>query len=397
MKNIFRILILLLISLALEANAQQKPLPFLRDVTLKSNVEFNAPKGIYSYSYSIKNGASNTGELDDFEIDVRRDSLSTIVLDNIGLQFEDTLLEKWYMRKSTEVLKSTVPLSFPSLPPYGEATLTIRGTVRLMAKVIRQGQEVRGFVISSKGLPGIRKFIAIPYYDIVNYYPSIDDVDDPDSLMDKMERDRDSISFHGYTVGPIAPPVDFVEIAWCDTLLSYSQQSSSLGWIKDQRTEQRLDRKLERAKRLLQMADTWPPGSSAFLDETEKALKEDDNECSREYGQDAVREVPRLMLDEEKLMDLIRIGRESMQGSGKDKMKKPDENRRKEQYRDALYWAAKQVMESFVREVEILNKLSEKGLPAAAGKRQYLTSEAYALLKYNAEYLIDQLPGKERK
>jgi hypothetical protein len=245
-----------------------------------------------------------------------------------------------------------------------------------------------GFSYASNGIPAISDYYATGWVE-----PPTVNVE-PDSIAGGIFPEN---SLHGRTLAPLDPPMPLITASFLDTLLSNVHQSFALGWIKDQRTEQRLDRKLERAKRLLQMADTWPPGSSAFLDETEKALKEEDNECSREYGQDAVREVPRLMLDEEKLRDLIRIGRESMQGSGKDKMKKPDENRRKEQYRDALYWAAKQVMESFVREVEILNKLSEKGLPAAAGKRQYLTSEAYALLKYNAEYLIDQLPEKKKK
>jgi hypothetical protein len=246
---------------------------------------------------------------------------------------------------------------------------------------IRPNKMVSGFKIRCSGLPIIGRY----------WVAAWEVIPEEEGQYDPASAGVFATHLCRTTVCPAEPPSPFVAINFIDTIASYKHQSFALGWIKDQRTEQRLDRKLERAKRLLQMADTWPPGSSAFLDETEKALKEEDNECSREYGQDAVREVPRLMLDEEKLRDLIRIGRESMQGSGKDKMKKPDENRRKEQYRDALYWAAKQVMESFVREVEILNRLTEKG------KKQFLTSEAYALLKYNAEYLIDQLPGKERK
>jgi hypothetical protein len=234
MSNISKILFVLIILSTVIVNAQQIPLPYLRKVDMKAVVEFDPTKIIYFYSYSIKNGTENTAGLDRFEIDVSRDSISTAILSDIGLQFVDTIIENAYKRMYAEISNSIVPIGFPSLPQYGNGALTIRKTAELYAKVIKQGEEINGFVMSSRGLPGIRRFIAAPYYDIVNFYPSIDDVDDPDSLMDKMEKDRDSISFHGYTISPTALPKNFISIVWCDTLTSYTTQSRMLGWIKDQ-------------------------------------------------------------------------------------------------------------------------------------------------------------------
>ncbi|MFZ1082836.1 MAG: hypothetical protein WAO19_13035, partial [Candidatus Kryptoniota bacterium] len=50
---------------------------------------------------------------------------------------------------------------------------------------------------------------------------------------------------------------------------------------------------------------------------------------------------------------------------------------------------ARKDLEIFVMEVELLNDVSKI---EARGRTPIMTSEAYALLKYNAEYLIDRLP-----
>ena len=44
------------------------------------------------------------------------------------------------------------------------------------------------------------------------------------------------MNYHGLTVGPSAPPINFIATVWCDTLISYTTQSRALGWIKDDAT-----------------------------------------------------------------------------------------------------------------------------------------------------------------
>ena len=56
---------------------------------------------------------------------------------------------------------------------------------------------------------------------------------------------------------------------------------------------------------------------------------------------------------------------------------------------------ARQDLEIFVMEVEVLNDVSKK--LEDSKQAPIMTSEAYALLKYNAEYLIDSLPAGRQK
>ncbi len=53
---------------------------------------------------------------------------------------------------------------------------------------------------------------------------------------------------------------------------------------------------------------------------------------------------------------------------------------------------ARKELETFVMEVELINDIS--GRMEKRDQRPVMTSEAYALLKYNAEYLIDRLPDR---
>ncbi|MCL4540513.1 MAG: hypothetical protein M1378_13095, partial [Bacteroidetes bacterium] len=60
---------------------------------------------------------------------------------------------------------------------------------------------------------------------------------------------------------------------------------------------------------------------------------------------------------------------------------------------------ARRDLQIFVMEVELVNRLGEKQKGRSQrseirGQKPVMSSEAYALLKYNAEYLIDRLPEK---
>lgn len=178
-----------------------------------------------------------------------------------------------------------------------------------------------------------------------------------------------------------------------DSLASKKHQCYNLGWLKELRVERRLDRKLDRAKHLLQMAIALPPKppKADLLDEALRGFKEDEEECSQEYGRDILHEIPQGALEEDKLKGCTRVEQELGYKQREGKIEKLTESQRKELCQEIFYWMAKKVLESFVREVEILNRISAKG------KKQYLTSDAYALLKYNAQYVIDQLPEKKKK
>jgi len=318
MKTSTRIFLILLLLRITEAKAQQTTLPYLREVRIKSTIGFDPVKGIYSYSYSIRNGETSNGAIDWFEIDVSRDTLSE-VLNDIDLQFKNSRIEDAYRRMYSRIVNRVVPISFPNLPQYGDGALSIMGTAVLSATVIQSGQEAHGFVVSSKGIPRIRSFVARPLFDPSDFYPSVDQVSNPDSLADEIDRDREAVKFRGLTIGPTAPPANFVATAFLDTLLSYARQSAQLGWLGRNR----------------------------------------DDDCD----------------DDERPDDgVVRNIENRLQKARRELVRRDSVKARRE-------------LEKLVRKVDRLQR---------RGKR-VMTSEAYALLKYNTEYVIERLPERRRR
>jgi hypothetical protein len=280
------------------AAAQERTLPFLRDVKTDVVLTFDPATRIYEYVYSVANGASSIGDLDWFEIDIKRDSVS-VELDSEGLRFSSARIERSYRRTIAKLLQKTVPVSFPSLPRFGDALLSTNGNVAFSAKAAKPGERLSGLVMASKGLPGVRRFVARPLYDPNDYYPSVDDVSEEEAqrIVAQVDSDRVRIVFSGYTIGPATPPADFKRLAFCDTLISYKHQAFKLGWITNKGILNSLDQKLDNGRKQLE------------------------------------------------------------RGNNK---------------------SAKNILQAFINEVE-------------AQKDKHLSSEAYALLKFNAEYLISKL------
>jgi len=233
--NKILIILLLTVFFLQQLLTQQAELPYLTQVEMKCAVTFDTLKGIYTYYYSLRNGVSSNVGVQWFEIDVRRNPKS-IFLDSIGLQFKNSRIQNAYRRTNSRTLNASIPISFPSLPLYGDGGLTENETAILSAGQIKPGGERDGFVLSSKGLPAIRNFTAVPIFDPNDYYPSVDNVGNPDSLARIVNQEREAIKYHGYTIGPSAPLLNFISTAWCDTISNYITQSNSLGWIPSQAT-----------------------------------------------------------------------------------------------------------------------------------------------------------------
>ncbi|MBI5464076.1 MAG: hypothetical protein HY966_03870, partial [Ignavibacteriales bacterium] len=58
---------------------------------------------------------------------------------------------------------------------------------------------------------------------------------------------------------------------------------------------------------------------------------------------------------------------------------------------------AREELREFVKKVEELYKETQEHEKARKNDKVTFTSEAYALLKFNAEYLIDRLPVKQKR
>jgi hypothetical protein len=122
--------------------------------------------------------------------------------------------------------------------------------------------------------------------------------------------------------------------------------------------------------------------ANTLIDETSIALDNEEVILKMEYGEDATNQISPAAKNEKDIKVLNRYKNEM---SKNPKERKLNKIQCKDLCEKVYKHLAIRTLQSLVREVEILNKLSDRN------KKQYLTSEAYALLKYNTEYLIEQL------
>lgn len=245
---------------------------------------------------------------------------------------------------------------------------------------IRVGKSLNGFRIKAKNLCGILSFFAHGHNGVGQSSNLPHDLEKLKlTVKDQLEN-----AFYGLTVGPTDPTTPFVPLNFIDTIASYKHQSLILGWLKDKDADKRIDFKLNMAKRLLEMAKDCAkkPKQNKLLNEAKKAIIENETVYKREYGEEVLRETPQIVMDEKNLKELEQYETEIAK-SPKDR--KLNEAQCINLCEKTYTWLAIKMLESLVYEAEILNRLTEKG------KREYITSEAYALLKYNTEYLIEQL------
>jgi hypothetical protein len=302
MKRFIIMILLPTLVLCMVECSRSQDYPFLRKVDVQASVSFDSTNAMFSYAYKITNGSENRGRIQTFEIDISRSDNSQ-QLDSAGLRFAGSgLLERWFRRDYPPRQHRIVPVGFPVLPGREWlAMLLSKPWVSFSADTffIAPGNSVESIVIMSKGLPGIRAFVVKPNFQDDVLFPSIEDTSETAMTTAQMDSIREAVNYHGSTIGPIAPLLNFMATAWCDTIASYKHKAVELGWIENQGIVNSLDQKLENAKAQLEKGNTT---------------------------------------------------------------------------------SARNILQAFVNEVEALNKEGGK-----------ITSEAYALLKFNAEYLMGKL------
>jgi hypothetical protein len=322
--------------------AQSQKYPALRNVHVTATATFHESDGFYYYGYGFENDVLNSGNINAFEVDISRVP-STVDLDTVGLRFQNDGFSEQSFRRNFPVSKGRiVPVGFA-------ATLFQQGWVGTLSNhrtavfddgvthAVKPGKMLGGFNLMSKGLPTIRSCVFSPYFDVDSLFPSIDDPNRSLSII-QMDSIQEAANFHTLTIGPTAPPLNFDASVWIDTLLSYIRQSVSLGWLG----------------------------------------KERDDDCdSDEHPQDGI---------EKNIQRRLMMAQRDLQRG--DSVK------------------ARRSLEQLVRKIERLWKrgqeVEQKHEHDRGDRWQHrndwvvMTSEAYALLKYNTEYLIDRLPERER-
>ena len=228
------ILVLLIPAFTIFAFAQ---FPSLRHVQVYTNIIHNSGDKMFYYNYSLTNSDSNNGDIDEWEIDISRKP-GMLDIDTIGLQFENDRFTEGSFRRNFPFSKGKiVPVGFLKTPGgswTGMLTNNFTASFNGVGKDhILLGKTLTGFEIMSKGLPGIRYCVIAPYFDFDSLF-SGEQYQDQDSV------NTDSIQaagkYYGWTIGPTAPPINIIATEWCDTLTSYTTQSRTLDWIKDDAT-----------------------------------------------------------------------------------------------------------------------------------------------------------------
>ncbi len=253
--------------------------PKLMDVKVKAGVSLDEKTGIYNYSYSIENGKENIGCIWRIEIDIKKPE-GGIDLPKEGLTNAKRFAN---LNVPNEDVPPMIPVTFPSLPKKDKiilwgSGLTGRGEARWNSNryiyQIMPGETITGLVMATYGLPSIRDFKIKPKYiaedeDIITKFGIAKEDLNEGNLSEYLKSFYDSISWKGKTLGPTAPPANFVALDFLSYLIDLKHQAAELGWITNAGVENSLDAKLDQVKAKLQAGDTKTAANqlSAFLNE----------------------------------------------------------------------------------------------------------------------------------
>jgi hypothetical protein len=253
-------------------------IPKLTNVEVKVNTTFDPKTGIYNYSYSIKNGKESIGCIWHFEVDIKKPE-GGIDLTKEGLI---NALKGVSLGAPDETSPPMIPVAFPSVPKKNKliiwsSGLSVYGSAswgsRKYINEIMPGDTLSGLVMTSYGVPVIRDFKIKPTYiaedeDIYNMGVPKAELNEG-NLSQHLKTFYDSIAWKGKTLGPTAPPANFVALDFLSYLIDLKHRAAELGWISNPGVEDSLDVKLNQVKATLQARDIKTASNqlSAFLNE----------------------------------------------------------------------------------------------------------------------------------
>ncbi|MCX6144981.1 MAG: hypothetical protein NTZ35_17390 [Ignavibacteriales bacterium] len=215
--------------------------PTLKDVRIHAAVDHHQNDSLYYYTFGLTNGITSKGNICGFEIDISRDPRS-YDSDTSGLRFEnDGFIEASFRRHFPFLKGKIIPAGLLATPGNshgftwtGHFSNDLTSGWTADSACIDPGHSLGGFIMVSKGLPRIRRCVVSPFFNFDRLFsrerfPTDEDMPNTDSI-------QNAVKFYGWTVGPTAPPLNFIGSDWLDTLTSYANQSRSLGWITTQPT-----------------------------------------------------------------------------------------------------------------------------------------------------------------
>lgn len=218
-------------------------LPTLKNVRVEVAVTLEA-SGTYKYRYKISNPRSNTGRIWLVEIDIKKQA-SGQDLSGEGLTNETGFAKHGSAFVLSNIGTSLIPVGLFS-PSNWNSGLSMNGTATWGSSDknfrISPGQSLTGFEITSRGLPGIRSITLKPKFE----QTPVDEATDEN--LERIIAIENAIPAVQTTVGPTAPPQNFVALEFCNYLIDLRNQAQKQNWIRQPGLIPILDAKLNAAK-----------------------------------------------------------------------------------------------------------------------------------------------------
>lgn len=231
-------------------------IPTVSGANADANVAWDANTGVFTYSYLVANSSASIGLLDHFIIDITT-TTGGVPLSSAGLANSATgYIQNISQLNIQKLGTSIVPVGFISQPSGWSAGIDADGGASwswsaLTAAEIAPGRSMSGFVMQSPGIPGMRRFDVAAYFEPGLFFPTNED--DPDDVQLAANAKANAAALtcmvKGMTVGPVSPPSLTDSAQLVDFLISLKHQAASAGWLRGKEFIDRLDDKLEQAKK----------------------------------------------------------------------------------------------------------------------------------------------------
>ncbi len=222
--------LLVLLSVSNCAFGYEGPSP-LKNIKVGCSISFDSVKGIYTYGYKLMNPSTNDGQISSMKITIGTNSQSDAVLSSDGL----TQCAKYSEDASRRALQKAPSVPVGSTAPkywscnYAQIDKGSLGMFRWgaakSAGLIKPGQSLDGYALTSYGIPGIQQAVVEPFIYV-------------DALPESYEGDlkamvalENKVKWIGQTIGPKAPPKVFDGNSFIDYLIALVNQSRTQGWI----------------------------------------------------------------------------------------------------------------------------------------------------------------------
>jgi len=245
------------------------PTPILTNARISADAAFDQTARTYTYSYTVTNPASNTGEIYKIKIDVSADASTNGMANNTwgltipsGLSKKDFATELSKRVATNNRLSEPWPLQSQTIVPFGEnapqgwfGSLGIDSVASFnssnISRTIAPGASLGGFQLISYGVPTIRNVQLIPFW--VHVVADHDAVSTADRLA--AGQIEQNIIFHTVSLGPSG--VAYGSFAHWNQLRDDLVRAKQLGWITDPTLANTLTSQLAAARQALDAKDFY--------------------------------------------------------------------------------------------------------------------------------------------